>query len=413
MTSSDMTRTGSVDGTGEELFALADAIAAVIGGSVAIEDLDTRVLAHSTLPGQRIDELRRQGILGRHVPDQPGPQAERQLRQYRDVLAARGVVRLPGLAEGELPRAAVAVRAGDLPLGTIWAIEDRTPLDEAGERALLDGARTAALHLLRRRGATAWELYARDQALRAGLDRTAPAQETSYRLGLSASTPLILLGFAPVCASPEAGTLLTRMGADLGRHWAAVRPSAAVATGPRAVYTLLPGEDLESARRLATQALAAIARPRTQPLRASVSRPAANVTELPELRSEVDDVLRVTTAGSEAPPVAALTDVHAQVLLAHLADELDLRPRLRHPDVEAMLEHDRTQHTQYAASVAAWLDALGNIGEAARRLTVHQNTLKYRLRRARELFGLDLDDPDDRLSCWLQLRIGTGRSAPR
>lgn len=412
MVPSEMTSThaGSGDGAGEELFALADAIAAVIGGSVAIEDLETRVVAYSTRPGQAIDELRRQGILGRRVPEQPGPQAERQLRQYRQVLTASGVIRMPGLAEGELPRAAVAVRAGDLPLGTIWAIEDRSPLDEAGERALLDGARTAALHMLRRRSATALELHAREQALRAGLDGTAPATDTAYRLGVPANTPLTLLGFAPAGVSSDAGTLLTRLGADLGRHWAAVRPSAAVCTGPRAVYTLLPDADLGSSRRLAAQALAAASRPGTESLRAAVSRPATVVSELPELRSEVDDVLRVTTTDRTAPDIAALTDVHARVLLAHLADELAQRPRLRHPGVEAMLAHDRTRDTHYAASVAAWLDAVGNVGEAARRLTVHQNTLKYRLRRARELFGLDLDQPDDRLSCWLQLRIdATGR----
>lgn len=440
MTSSASPNRDIGDGTVEELFALADAIAAVLGGSVAIEDLDARVLAYSTLPGQRIDELRRQGILGRRVPAQPGPQTARQQRQYREVLAAPGVVELPVLAEGELPRAAVAIRAGDLPLGTIWAIADRAPrddagrralpdetgnrdgagewalldeageralLDEAGERALLEGARTAALHMLRRRSAAALELHARDQALRSGLDGTVEARETAYRLGLPTGERLVLLGFAPVACSADAGTLLTRLGSDLGRHWAAVHPSAAVTTGPRAVYTLLPGVDLEPARRLAAQALAAVTRPRTDPLRAAVSAASSAPAELPRLRAEVDDVLRVTTAGTSAPAVAALGDVHAQVLLAHLADELDRRPRLRHPGVEAMLAHDRDQNTRYAASVAAWLDAVGNVGEAARRLSVHQNTLKYRLRRARELFGLDLDDPDDRLSCWLQVRIGT------
>ncbi|MER7164168.1 PucR family transcriptional regulator, partial [Streptomyces lydicus] len=98
-----------LDGTSEELFALANAVAAVIGGSVAIEDLDHRVLAYSSLPGQRIDELRRRGILERRVPDDP-----EQLRQYREVLGARGVVRPPVLAPDELPRAAAAIRAGDL-----------------------------------------------------------------------------------------------------------------------------------------------------------------------------------------------------------------------------------------------------------------------------------------------------------
>ncbi|MEU8617672.1 helix-turn-helix domain-containing protein [Streptomyces sp. NPDC048623] len=431
------------DGTGEELFALADAIAAVIGGSTAIEDLDTRVLAYSTRPGQHIDELRRQGILGRRVPDQPQEQAQGQLRQYRKVLAAPGVVSLPPLAESELPRAAVAVRAGDLPLGTIWAIVEQLPLGEAGEQALLDGARTAALHMLRRRGAAALELQARERALRAALDGTSPAEETAYRLGLPTRARVTLLAFAPVGATvragadeggngrpdgggdtgtgtapdsgtgtaPDSGTdsgaRLTRLGADLGLHWAAVRPAAAVAAGPRAVYTLLPGDDAGTARRLAAQAVAATARPRpSAPMRAAVSRPADGLAELPELRAECDDVLRVTAADPAAPAVAGLADVHARVLLARIADELDRRPRLRHPGIEAMLRHDRSHHTHYAASVTAWLDAVGNVGDAARRLTVHQNTLKYRLRRVRELFGLDLDDPDDRLSCWVQLRIG-------
>ncbi|MFE0136802.1 PucR family transcriptional regulator [Streptomyces sp. NPDC059037] len=395
------------DASGEELFALADAIAAVIGGSVAIEDLDTRVLAHSTLPGQRIDELRRQGILGRQVPDQPAAQTARQQRQYRDVLAAPGVLALPGLADGELPRAAVAIRAGDLPLGTIWAIVDQAPLDDAGQRALLEGAGTAALHLLRRRSAAALELHARDQTLRAALDGTAPVRETAQRLGLPTGTQVTVLAFAPLPPATEAGTLLARLGADLGRHFSAVRPEAAVSTGPRSVYVLLPADDLEAARRQAARALAAVSRPRTRPPRAAVSRLTTDLTELSELRAEADDVLRVTTGDPERPDVAALTDVHAQVLIAHLADALDHRPRLRHPGVEALLDHDRTHHTRYAASVTAWLDAVGNVGDAARRLNIHPNTLKYRLRRVREVFGLDLDAPDDRLACWLQLRIGS------
>lgn len=96
------------------------------------------------------------------------------------------------------------------------------------------------------------------------------------------------------------------------------------------------------------------------------------------------------------------------MLLAHLADALDRRPR--RPGVEAMLEHDRTRHTRYAESVTACGDAVGNLGEAAQRLGVHPNTLEYRLRRTREIFGLDA--PDDRLSCRLRLRITTSDSGP-
>lgn len=52
-----------------------------------------------------------------------------------------------------------------------------------------------------------------------------------------------------------------------------------------------------------------------------------------------------------------------------------------------------------------WLDCQGDVGAAATRLQVHANTLRYRLRRAQERFGLDLEDPDVRLSMWLQLRL--------
>jgi hypothetical protein len=388
-------------GTSEELFALVNAVAAVIGGSVAIEDLDHRVLAYSSIPGQRIDELRRRGILERRVPDEP-----EQQRQYREVLGAPGVVRLPVLSPDELPRAAAAVRAGDLPLGTIWAIVGEGLLDASGDRALLDAARLAALHMLRRRSSAELDLRAREDALRAALRGEGTPQETRFQLGLAERSQLTLLGFAPPAYGVDrTGPAVVRLAAAAARHWAAVHHEAAVATVGRTVHVLLPQSGPAEARRLGEQAVAALSRTLETPLRAAVSRPADDPAELPGLRAEVADILRVTTASPDSPAVAALTDVHARVLLLHCADELARRPRLRHPGIEAMRAHDRSRHTDYAASVVAWLDAVGNVGEAAQRLTVHPNTLKYRLRRARELFGLALDDPDVRLSCWLQLRL--------
>ncbi|MFG2890915.1 PucR family transcriptional regulator [Streptomyces sp. NPDC048248] len=388
-------------GTSEELFALANAVAAVIGGSVAIEDLDHRVLAYSSIPGQRIDELRRRGILERRVPDDP-----EQQRQYREVLGAPGVVRLPVLSPDELPRVAAAVRAGDLPLGTIWAIEGEGLLDASGDRALLDAARLAALHMLRRRSSAELDLRAREDALRAALRGEGTPQEIRFQLGLAERSQMTLLGFAPAAYGVDrTGPAVVRLAAAAARHWAAVHHEAAVATVGTTVHVLLPQAGPAEARRLGEQAVAALSRTLETPLRAAVSRPADDPAELPGLRAEVADILRVTTASPDAPAVAALTDVHARVLLLHCADELARTPRLRHPGIEAMRAHDRSRATDYAASVVAWLDAVGNVGEAAQRLTVHPNTLKYRLRRARELFGLDLDDPDVRLSCWLQLRL--------
>ena len=68
-----------------DLFALANAIAGVVGGAVTIEDPARRVLAYSTLGDQPIDAARRGSILGRQVPDSPGM---RML--YRQVLSTPG-----------------------------------------------------------------------------------------------------------------------------------------------------------------------------------------------------------------------------------------------------------------------------------------------------------------------------------
>ena len=69
-----------------------------------------------------------------------------------------------------------------------------------------------------------------------------------------------------------------------------------------------------------------------------------------------------------------------------------------------MIAHDSGHKTDYASSLAAWLDGLGDIAAASESLHVHPNTLRYRLRRMGELFGITLDDPNERLSVWLQLR---------
>ena len=57
-------------------------------------------------------------------------------------------------------------------------------------------------------------------------------------------------------------------------------------------------------------------------------------------------------------------------------------------------------------TLAAYLDAFGDVRRAAASLDVHPNTFRYRLQRLVELSRLDLDDPVERLVVQLQLRLG-------
>ncbi len=389
----------SASGAGDELFALANAIAGVIGGSVAFEDMDRRVIAYSSIADQRIDSLREQGILDRQVPDM-----DRNRAQYHDVLAADGVVQFPAKTD-ELPRSAIAIKAGQQPLGSIWAIESERGLTSDGARALTEGARLAALTMLRSLNASGLELQLREAALLRALDGSLAGDEAAFRLSLPGGAELSLVGFACTAAADGSTPMITHVASALSRHIAAYRPDAAMATTSRTVYVLVPGGGAGAAMRFATGAMDATRGAFPGLMRAAVARTSADPAELPALRREVDDVLRVTVAQPDLPTVAQLADVHMRVLLAHVGDLLEHEPQLRHAGVEAMLAHDRERGTEYSASVRAWLAAVGDVADAAHELDVHPNTLRYRLRRAAELFDIALDRPDERLATWLHLRV--------
>ena len=62
------------------------------------------------------------------------------------------------------------------------------------------------------------------------------------------------------------------------------------------------------------------------------------------------------------------------------------------------------QNKDVIAAVAAYLRHRGQWVQASRDLGVHRNTLRYRLSRAREALGVDIDDPDTAARLWLLMR---------
>lgn len=64
----------------------------------------------------------------------------------------------------------------------------------------------------------------------------------------------------------------------------------------------------------------------------------------------------------------------------------------------------QAQQDRLADTLLAWLQDWGNAIAAARRLHVHPQTVRYRLRQVTELFGDDLLDPDKRFAIEIALR---------
>ncbi|MBA2513642.1 MAG: helix-turn-helix domain-containing protein [Solirubrobacterales bacterium] len=61
-------------------------------------------------------------------------------------------------------------------------------------------------------------------------------------------------------------------------------------------------------------------------------------------------------------------------------------------------------HDRLAETLRAWLDRPGQVQAVAAVLGVHPQTVRYRLRQLRDLYGLALEDPEQRLALALALR---------
>ena len=72
--------------------------------------------------------------------------------------------------------------------------------------------------------------------------------------------------------------------------------------------------------------------------------------------------------------------------------------------IGSLIEYDRTQGTDLVETLTAYFAHKGNLSQTAEAMFVHRNTLLYRMDRIKEISGLDLDNPETRLSIQLALR---------
>lgn len=379
-----------------ELFPLVNSIAATIGGSVVIEDLEQRILAHSSISGQLIDASRQTSILNRRVPDLPWHR-----EQYLKVLMSPSTVRFPRLRD-ELPRVAIAIRSGSIPLGTMWAIEGRSGFDSDSERALTDGASMAALHLLRHASRDDADYHVRGDALAGILNGSLSLDEASRRWNFVAGLQASLIGFAPWGHGPKSASLITHMSVALRRHLAALRPDAVSTATSQSLYTLVPDAG-ETVGLLARRAAQTLTQAVGVPVRAAISSTTRDMTNLRTLADEIDEILRVSR-DETMPKVFMLEDVRVRILLNKTSQELINNPRLRNTGLGGVFAQDRKSDTHYAETLKVWLDCFGNWVQAAEVLNLHANTVRYRISRIQDSFGIDLQDSDTRLAVWMELR---------
>ncbi len=382
-----------------DLFGLAQSIADRTHGMVSIEDEVSHVLAYSAL-GEEADELRRLSILGRAGP----PEHLQWLGQWGIFDALRvstDVVRVDERPElGLRPRLAIGIhrpaadhRRAPAFAGAIWVQQGSRPLaDDTDE--VLRGAAVLAARILARLAAAPSTHAVRIQQL-LGLrdaDTGEHAAGIARELGIVANARAAVIGFDSTTPHPRLSDVLALSASAFHRD-------AQVATTDSRVYVLLPAAG--NATAVTSWVRGTVGALRTElglELRAVVAAPIAGLELAASARTEVDRVL--DSAGrhpGSLGQVTSLAEARTTVLLDEIVTMVAADPRLVDPRIHKL-------DSVSAETLRAYLDCFGDVASAARRLHVHPNTVRYRVRRLETVLSASMADPDVRLLLSLSLR---------
>ncbi|BBX68606.1 PucR family transcriptional regulator [Mycolicibacterium psychrotolerans] len=379
-----------------DLFALADSLSGAVGGAVVIEDRQSRVLAFSR--GQQdADPARAATILARQAPA-----GVRARLEAAGVFAHLSVSDEPlfvpaDVSAGLTGRMVVAARAGRELLGSVWVA---TPRALAGDqrRALADGAHTVALHLLRSRASADLERQVESELVIRLLEGPADSATLASRLGLPPTALRVVALRAHDGGERHAALLQTFELATAGFGWS--RPSRS-ALADTTVYTVLAADEAAVARAWVTALVTAL--PRQLTVHAGISAP-ATATDLAVARSEADECLALHEGTGVADP-PAYDESWNDVVLQRLETAAGAGRRPHRGAVAELRAHDAAHGTAYVATLRVWLQERGDPVRTGLRLGIHENTVRYRLRRMGELTDLQLDDADKRFAMMIELAV--------
>lgn len=390
---------------GLSLFALCDATAARCGGAVVLHDHRFRLLAYSS--GQDLsDPVRRETILGRSAPSE----AIARLADagVLDRLAAGEVVVLG--PQGPLPdmplRVGIAVRTEAEMLASFWV---QVPVvQDLDECALRECAESAAVVLVRRRQASAESGGRADDLLHRMLTTVDGADELASHLGADPDSISVLVGISlPAIGELQRSVVAERFVGLVRGFSEAYRFQMCTTLVNQTLYALRvvrPQEPAEQVGRAVGQLHAQLASLGVGRVVVALG-PAVPVSDVARTRGAVDRLLHLLLDRTAPGDLGRTTDHRAALEIAELRELLTAEGHLQEGPVHRLLQYDLPRGGQLVATLRAWFEAGGDANIVAEGLTLHANTVRYRLRRIQEVAGLNLNDPSERFLAELHLRL--------
>jgi sugar diacid utilization regulator len=126
-------------------------------------------------------------------------------------------------------------------------------------------------------------------------------------------------------------------------------------------------------------------------------------TGVPKSYAEAQRALRVRLGSSSPTGVTAYEDLGIYRVLTLGEDNREVQQFVREW-LGALLDYDATSRSDLVTTLWQYLEQGGNYDATARALLIHRSTLRYRLRRIKEVSGHDLGAVDTRLNLHVATR---------
>jgi len=400
-----------------DLMELADMITERVGNPITIEDMNHHVIAYST-HGDATDPVRVQTIMKRKVPE------EVLIRFWKDgviqaLMYSDEPVRVPAVKEvGLNNRVAVSIRRGQEVFGYIWVQEAVRPLDDKDLEVLKRAARLALPRLLHRRDRHAKQEEKRNQFFWQLLSRSAgeslDIEKTAAQLRLHLPPVMVVLILETRCSDELWNNMqkeLSYLFSNLGEFFP-FRYRPLWTFDDRQVIVLAGLEEGERERaEEASKTFIHQLRKRltrrfgSETMAAAYGEP---VTDPSEVWLSYQQALEVMQIKKALPDELQTVEGYQELGIYRLFPRLkqwNRQMKYHNPKLERILAYDTENQGNLLETLEIFLDNTGKINQTAKQLHIHPNTLGYRLKRICEVGDIDLNNPNDRVMLFLDIKL--------
>lgn len=119
---------------------------------------------------------------------------------------------------------------------------------------------------------------------------------------------------------------------------------------------------------------------------------------------EACNALSVSLLNHSKDPITHFNDLGIYRILFDYKNREELYQFYRET-VGVIIEYDRQNQTEYLNTIRTYISQNCSTNNTAKKLFVHYNTIRYRINKIQKLFGMDLDNEEDRINIHVGIKV--------